>query len=169
MDPQQRQVLELGYKALHGASQRRGTLMGGNVGVHVAIEHLDWQLLQLQVRGVTALQRTSPFAASGEQGHVASGRLSFAFDLRGPTMCVNTACSSGLVSVHLGAAALSAAECDIGVSPAIKVMLLPFAVALGVLAPDGRSKSFDARADGYGRSENAGALSLAPGDGIGVV
>ena len=90
MDPQQRLVLELGYEALHRSSLRRGALRGHEVGVHIAIEHLDWQLLQLVTTSATALQRVSAYAASGEQGHVAAGRLSFALDLQGPSMSINT-------------------------------------------------------------------------------
>ena len=115
MDPQQRVLLEMGYEALHSSSQRRGTLMGSSVGVYVAIEHLDWQLLQLIKTSHTSLQKLSAYAASGEQGHVASGRLSFALDLRGPTMSINTACSSGVVSIHLDATGLRAAECDLAI------------------------------------------------------
>eukprot|EP00966_Prymnesium_polylepis_P056759 1313333-Prymnesium_polylepis.1 len=190
MDPQQRLVLELGYQALHRSSMRRGALRGREVGVHVAIEHLDWQLLQLVTTSETALQRMSAYAASGEQGHVAAGRLSFALDLQGPSMSINTvtlaflpfvqfnalvtsfepfdcllaclqACSSGLVSLHLGAAALRTGESEIDVSAGVKTILLPFVAAPTVLALDGRSKSFDNRGDGYGRSEAAGSKILA--------
>jgi len=160
MDPQQRLLLEVGYEALHTASQRRSALSRSTTGVHVAIEHMDWQMLQLMATTQTAMQRASAFAASGEQGHVASGRLAFVFDLQGPTMSINTACSSGIVCAHLSSAALRAGESELGLAPGVKVMLVPFRVGGGVLATDGRSKSFDARGDGYGRSEATAAIVL---------
>jgi hypothetical protein len=91
MDPQQRLVLEVGYAALHGSGQQRSALAGSNVGLFIAIEHVDWQLMQALRTSRTALQRASAYGASGEQPHVASGRLAFALDLRGPIASINTA------------------------------------------------------------------------------
>ncbi len=160
MDPQQRLLLELGYEALRCTGQRRASLLGSSTGAYVGIEHIDWQLLQVMETALTALQRASVYAASGEQGHVASGRLAYALDLRGPCMSVNTACSSALVVAHAGASALRADECSRALAAGVKLILLPFVGAQGILATDGRSKSFDARADGYGRSEAIGAAQL---------
>ena len=160
MDPQQRLVLEVGYAALHGSGQQRSALAGSNVGLFIAIEHVDWQLMQALRASRTALQRASAYGASGEQPHVASGRLAFALDLRGPIASINTACSSALVAVHHSAAAIRTAECPSALAAGVKVVLLPFGVDGGVVALDGRSKSFDARADGYGRSEAIAATRL---------
>ena len=160
MDPQQRLVLEVGYAALHGSGQQRSALAGSNVGLFIAIEHVDWQLMQALRTSRTALQRASAYGASGEQPHVASGRLAFALDLRGPIASINTACSSALVAVHHSAAAIRTAECPSALAAGVKVILLPFGVDGGVVALDGRSKSFDARADGYGRSEAIAATRL---------
>ena len=160
MDPQQRLLLESAYATCHGSGYRRLSLLGSDVGVYVGIEHLDWQLLHAMQSSQTALQRQSAYAASGEQGHVASGRVSFVLGLHGPCMSVNTACSSALVAVHSAASALRAAECSGALASGVKLVLLPFAVAGGVHALDGRSKSFDARADGYGRSEAVGSSFL---------
>ena len=73
---------------------------------------------------------------------------------------INTACSSAIVAVHTGAASIRNAECPSALAAGVKIILLPFGVDGGVLALDGRSKSFDARADGYGRSEAIAATRL---------
>eukprot|EP00966_Prymnesium_polylepis_P114449 2644821-Prymnesium_polylepis.1 len=80
-------------------------------------------------------------------------------------MSINTACSSGLVAIHMSSSTLRAAECDRGLSCAVKAMLLPNSIPESLVAPDGRSKSFDARGDGYGRSEMFGGFALSSGEG----
>ena len=79
-------------------------------------------------------------------------------------MAVATACSSSLVSLHLAAQALRAGECDLALAGGVNVILDPVTgimlSTLRALAPDGRSKSFDAAADGYGRGEGCGVLVL---------
>ena len=160
MDPQQRLLLEIGYAALHRSSQRRASLMSVGCGVFVGIEHLDWQLLQALQTSRTALQRSETYAASGEQAHVASARLAFALDVHGPSTSINTACSSALVAVHSAVTSVRTTECISSLTAGVKVMLIPFGIDGRILARDGRSKSFDARADGYGRSEAVAAVQL---------
>ena len=160
MDPQQRLLLEVGYAALHSSRERRNSLSKADSGVFIAIEHLDWQLLQLVRTSRTALQRQSVYATTGEQGHVAAGRLAFVLDMHGPSMAINTACSSALVVLHCSASALRAAECGRALSAGAKLILLPFAVTKGIIATDGRSKTFNSNADGYGRSEAVVASTL---------
>ena len=160
MDPQQRLLLEAGYAALHSSGQRLASLLGTDSGVFVGIEHLDWQLLHALKTSKTALMRGSPYAAPGEQAHAASARLAYVLDIRGPSMSINTACSSGLVALHLSTSAIRSGECHSALSASVKLILQPYLVGGGIMAPDGRSKTFDARADGYGRSEAIGAMRL---------
>jgi acyl transferase domain-containing protein len=81
-------------------------------------------------------------------------------------LAVDTVCSSSLVSTHLAARALSAGDCELALSAGINLLLVPETSAMcqaaGMLSADGRCKALDAAADGYGRSETAGALLLAP-------
>ena len=154
MDPQQRCLLESGYAALHAHGFRRANLASQPLGVHVGFEHVDWQLLQAIQNGHTALQKGSIYAATGEQPHVSSGRLAFTLDLHGPCMTINTACSSGLVAAHASAGTLKTDPgCSGVLLAAAKLVLIAYAANAGFLAADGCSRTFDERADGYGRSE----------------
>ena len=105
MDPQQRLLTELGYAALHGASRRRVTLMGGDGGVFLGIERPDWALAQ------PPSARQSVYAVTGDNVSAAAGRLSFVLGLQGPCSSVDTACASALAALHGGGHAVRGAEC----------------------------------------------------------
>ena len=94
------------------------------------------------------------------------GALSYAFDLRGPSLTVDTACSSSLVAVHLACQSLRSGECELALAGGVNVILEPH-ITIGysrsaMMAPDGRCKFGDARATGYVRSEGAGLVVLKP-------
>jgi len=95
---------------------------------------------------------------------VLSNRISYTFDLHGPSLTVDTACSSSLVATHLGFEAIASGQASMALVGGVNVMLSPMttiAMCKGhFLAPDGRSKTFDAAADGYGRGEGAGIVVL---------
>ncbi|KAL3926242.1 MAG: hypothetical protein SGPRY_003387, partial [Prymnesium sp.] len=162
MDPQQRLLLEDGYTALHHASHRRSTLMGSDVGVSLAMEHPDWSLVQ------PPSARSSVYSVTGDNVSVASGRLSFVLGLQGPCSTVDTACSAALVALQLAARALREGDCSRGaLAISVSLKLSPFltlvAASAGMLSVDGRCKTFDTRANGYVRAENAGACVLQAG------
>jgi len=95
---------------------------------------------------------------------IASNRISFAFDLKGPSLTIDTACSSSLVGAHFASASLRTGETDMAVVGGVNIMASPVLnIALsriGMLSPDGRCKAFDASGDGYGRGEGAGVVIL---------
>eukprot|EP01031_Cornospumella_fuschlensis_P047531 gene47531-58229_t len=100
-------------------------------------------------------------AARGQEPHRAiAGRIAYTLGLRGPTMITDTACSSSLVALHQACAALRAGECTTALAAGVNLLLTPEpAIALSrarMLSPDGRCKTFDASADGYGRGEGCG-------------
>ena len=162
MDPQQRLLLEVGYSALHAQEFRRTSLAGTDTAVLIGIDHLDWQLKRqaIRVKSTSAEQPTySVYAFSGEHANVASGRLAFTLNLHGPSSTFNTACSSSLVAVNSAMFAVRYNDCKIALVAGVRTVLMPFPL-LNLHASDGRCKSFDARADGYGRSEGVGAACL---------
>ena len=160
LDPQQRMALELTWEALEGAHIPASSLRGRSVGVFVGSSTNDYSYLAMMD------PRTAhPYAITGTASSIIANRVSYFFDFRGPSVAVDTACSSSLVAVHQGVQALRTGEADVVVAGGVNALVTP-AVTLGfdevggVLAPDGRIKSFSADADGYARSEGAGMLVL---------
>ncbi|MCC7383299.1 MAG: SDR family NAD(P)-dependent oxidoreductase [Deltaproteobacteria bacterium] len=161
MDPQQRLMLEVAREALEDAGIAPDRLSGSNTGVFVGIASTDYAQLGIVQGGVAA---ADTYALTGNAPNVAAGRLSYVFGLEGPAMAVDTACSSSLVATHLAVESLRSRECDLALAGGVNLLLSPASFIsfsqLKALAPDGRSKSFDAAADGFGRGEGAGVVVL---------
>lgn len=161
MDPQQRLLLETSWEALEDAGIPPDSLAGSNTGVFIGAFTLDHQLTQM---GSGNRDLIGAHTAIGSTMTILSNRISYVLDLRGPSMSVDTACSSSLVATHLACQAIWNGECDLAMAGGVNVMTRPeYPVAMckgGFLAKDGRSKSFDARADGYGRGEGSGVVVL---------
>jgi acyl transferase domain-containing protein/acyl carrier protein len=161
MDPQQRLLLEVCWEAMEDAGEVPARLRGSRTGVYVGISVDDYAHRQLADR-----QTIGPYVPTGNSLAVAANRLSYVFDLRGPSLAVDTACSSSLVAVHLACRALRAGECERAVAGGVNLVLDPeISVGLskaGMLAPDGRCRAFDARAAGYVRGEGCALVVLRP-------
>jgi acyl transferase domain-containing protein/acyl carrier protein len=160
LDPQQRLLLEVAWDALEHAGQAPGALDGTRGGVFVGITNSDYAQL-IRRGGPSALDAYFP---TGNALNAAAGRLSYVLGLHGPSVAVDAACASSLVAVHLAARSLRAGECRIALAGGVNLILAPDAhVAMSrarALAPDGRCKTFDASADGYGRGEGCGVVVL---------
>lgn len=161
IDPQQRLLLETSWEALEDAGIPHGALAGSNTGVFIGAFTLDHKLTQM---GKMNRQLIGTHTAIGSTMTILSNRISYVLDLRGPSMSLDTACSSSLVAVHLACQAIWRGECDVALAGGVNVMMRPeYPMAMckgGFLAPDGRSKSFDSRANGYGRGEGAGVVVI---------
>ncbi|MGP8297707.1 type I polyketide synthase [Streptomyces inhibens] len=160
MDPQQRLLLEVACEALADAGCTTARIAGSTTGVYVGINTTDY--MQLLSAGGT--HGIDPYQATGNTFSVAAGRLSYFLGAQGPSMAVDTACSSSLVAAHLAVRALRSGESDLAIAAGVNLMLAPGTTVslakLGALSPDGRCKTFDASADGYGRGEGCGAVVL---------
>lgn len=160
MDPQQRLLLEVTWEALENAGQAPTGLEGSQTGVFIGINTNDYQLL-ISESGLDTVDATT---ATGNTFSAASGRISYVLGLQGPSLSVDTACSSSLVTVHLAAQSLRNGECDLALAGGINLMLSPMTTVamskLRALSSDGRCKTFDASADGYGRGEGVGMIVL---------
>jgi acyl transferase domain-containing protein/NADPH:quinone reductase-like Zn-dependent oxidoreductase/acyl carrier protein len=159
MDPQQRLLLELTHEAIEDAGIDGSRLAGTKVGVYVGGSSSDYMTMRLgDPAGADAYFMTGSTLCS------LANRISYVFDLRGPSFTVDTACSSSLVALHLACEALRGGETEAAVVGGVNLLLAPqsyvgFARA-SMLSPRGRCHAFDARADGYVRSEGGGVVVL---------
>jgi myxalamid-type polyketide synthase MxaE and MxaD len=161
MDPQQRLLLEVTWEALQDAGQVPERLAGTQAGVFIGIATNDYGRLQWN-----DLERIDAYSGTGNASSIAANRISYLFDFRGPSIAIDTACSSSLVAVHLACCSLRNGESTLALAGGVNLILSP-AIAInftkaGAMAPDGRCKAFDARANGYVRSEGAGVVVLKP-------
>ncbi len=163
LDPQQRLMLETSWQALEDAGIDPDRLKGSRTGVYAGISTNDYRGVILEASD-TAEPTSSLYAVSGTSYNTAIGRVAFALGLQGPAIAVDTACSSSLVAMHQAVAGLQRGEADLalagGVHAILSGRLLELRANAGMLAPDGRCKTFDAAANGYVRGEGCGILVL---------
>ncbi|MGH9887869.1 MAG: type I polyketide synthase, partial [bacterium] len=160
MDPQQRLLLEVAWEALEDAGESPDRLAGTRAGVFIGISSQDYARVQLHGgrSGIDA------YAATGTALSIAANRISYVLDLRGPSVAVDTACSSSLVALHQAVRSLRHGDCELAIAGGVNVLLAPeLTIAFSharMMAPDGRCKTFDERADGYVRGEGCGVVVL---------
>jgi len=160
IDPQQRMALELTWEALENARIPASALRGESVAVYIGSSLNDYSFLAMSDPSIA-----HPYAITGTASSIIANRVSYFYDFRGPSVAVDTACSSSLVAAHQGVQALRAGEADVALVGGVNALITPlvtvgFDEVGGVLAPDGRIKSFSQDADGYARSEGGGMLVL---------
>ncbi|MEM9553542.1 MAG: SDR family NAD(P)-dependent oxidoreductase [Acidobacteriota bacterium] len=160
LDPQQRMLLEVTWEALESAALSPRALRGRSVGVFIGISTHDYS--QRMVAGDPSV--IEPTALAGNGNAFAAGRLSYFLGVQGPSMALDTTCSSSLVAVHLAGRSLRTGECEVAVVGGVNLILSPrtmWAMArIQALSPDGRCRSFDADANGYVRGEGCGVVVL---------
>jgi acyl transferase domain-containing protein/NADPH:quinone reductase-like Zn-dependent oxidoreductase/acyl carrier protein len=161
MDPQQRLLLEMTWEALEDAGIPASRLRGTRCGVYVGLSSLDYAY-----RRADDLGAIDASTMTGNTASIAANRLSYVFDLRGPSMAVDTACSSSLVALHQACQSLRAGESDTAVVGGISLHLHPYAFVgfskASMLSPRGRCAVFDEHGDGYVRAEGGAVLLLKP-------
>ncbi|SFW70727.1 type I polyketide synthase [Amycolatopsis australiensis] len=159
MDPQQRLLLQVVWEALEDAGIPPSALAGSATGVFVGQATADYAAVTGAQSGSDVLGMTGSVLRA-----VTAGRVSHAFDFRGPSLVVDTACSSSLVAVHQARLSLLTGESDVAVVAGTNVVLSPadaISYAQGeMLSPDGRCKFGAARPDGFVRSEGVVAMVL---------
>lgn len=163
LDPQQRLLLEVSWEALEDAGLVPERLAGSKTGVFIGAFTLDYQTLQFSRNENSLIEGHT---STGSVMTMVANRLSYVYDFRGPSLAVDTACSSSLVALHLACRSLWNGESTLALAGGVNVMIGPeFSIAEsqgGFLSPDGRCKTFDARANGYVRGEGAGVAVLKP-------
>ena len=160
MDPQQRLLLEVAWEALENAGITAQAIRGTQTAVFVGLTANDYSL----TFGALRPEDIDPYLAFGNASNFAAGRLAYFLGVHGPALTIDTACSSSLVAVHLACESLRRRESDNALAAGVNLILSPggsiATSAGGMLAPDGRCKTFDAGADGYVRSEGCGVVVL---------
>ncbi|UQP00536.1 SDR family NAD(P)-dependent oxidoreductase [Burkholderia multivorans] len=161
MDPQQRLLLELAWEAFEDAGVRPAAMRGRDCGVFVGVAGTDYGN-----RSMDDLNAVDPYSATGNTLSIASNRVSYLFDLRGPSMSVDTACSSSLVALHQAVQALQSGETAMALAGGVNLLLHPFGFVsfskASMLSPRGRCRAFDATGDGYVRAEGGAFVLLKP-------
>ncbi|RAH59477.1 polyketide synthase [Aspergillus piperis CBS 112811] len=161
MDPQHRLALETAYHALEDAGYSIESVSGSKMAVYTGTFGHDYQ--RLQAKDLMTIPKGH---ATGTGANMLPNRISWFYDLKGPSSHVDTACSSSLMALHLACQSIWNGESSMGMAMGFNAILgLDTVLAmdnLGILSKDGRSFSFDERGNGYGRGEGAGALIVRP-------
>ncbi|BBY30729.1 type I polyketide synthase [Mycolicibacterium sediminis] len=159
MDPQQRLALEVSWEALEHAGVPPSSLAGSDTAVLMGVNSDDYgKLIMEDLSGVEA------WTGIGTSLCGIANRVSHLLDLRGPSVALDAACAASLVAVHQACQMLRAGETSLALAGGVSALIGPGLVRVldeaGATAPDGRCKTFDAAADGYGRGEGAGVVVL---------
>ena len=159
MDPQQRLLLELTWEAFEKAGIKPSSWRGSDAGVFVGISTTDNAYFSID--DLATLDSTS---ATGNTNSIAANRLSYLFDLRGPSMSVDTACSSSLVAFHQACQAIRGGDAEAAIVAGVSLHLHPMGFInfskTSMLSPKGRCTPFDEGGNGYARSEGSGVVLL---------
>ena len=159
MDPQQRMLLELAWEAMEDASILPSTLRGSQCGVFLGVASLDYSY-----RMADDMAAIDASTATGNTSSIASNRLSYVFDLHGPSMSLDTACSSSMVAFHQACQSIRSGETNMALAGGISLHLHPYGFIIfskaSMLSPTGRCQVFDEAGNGYVRSEGAGIFLL---------
>jgi acyl transferase domain-containing protein/NADPH:quinone reductase-like Zn-dependent oxidoreductase/thioesterase domain-containing protein/acyl carrier protein len=163
IDPQQRLLLEASWEAFEDGGQTLEKIRGSRTGVFAGISTTDYAMLQNAGGG---RNEADVYSATGSTFSIAANRISYCFDLRGPSMAMDTACSSALTACHVACQSLWRGDCTMAVVAGVNAILkqdnyVAFS-RMSMLSPDGRCKTFDASANGFVRGEGVGAIILKP-------
>ena len=163
IDPQQRLLLETAWEAIDDAGVVLDPRSGTDIGVFAGISHTDYQQIQGGAADRTRISQHSP---TGHAHSIAANRISYCLNLTGPSIAMDTACSSALTAVHVAVDHLRSGRCALALAGGVTVMITPdgfigFSQA-GMLSPDGCCRAFDAGANGFVRGEGAGMVLLKP-------
>jgi acyl transferase domain-containing protein len=163
MDPMQRMLLEVVYEATENAGIPLSTLAGTNTSCYVGCFTSDYD--QIAKRDPELLPK---YHSVGTGQAILSNRVSYCFDLKGPSVTLDTACSSSLVAIHLACQSLRTGESEAAIVGATHAILNPDVMVgmtnLHFLSPDSKCHTFDHRANGYARGEGMAAVILKPLD-----
>ncbi|XP_063309217.1 uncharacterized protein LOC134609475 [Pelobates fuscus] len=159
MDPQHKLLLECTYRALEDAGYPMERVNGTQTGVFIGLMNRDFDVIDNN-----AAESINHFNGTGTATSIAANRISYCFNLTGPSLAIDTACSSSLVALHYACQAIKNGDCEMAVCGGVSCIIEPRVfVTLSkakMISPDGLSKPFSKKADGYGRGEGCGIIIL---------
>ncbi|PKX95405.1 non-reducing polyketide synthase pyr2 [Aspergillus novofumigatus IBT 16806] len=159
LDPQQRLLLETVSDSLDAGGHRLDVLQGSPTGVYCGFLRTDYS--QIQFADPDSIP---PYTVTGNSPAIMANRISYFFNWTGPSFSVDTGCSSSLLAVHLAVEALRKGDCAMAVAVGSNLILSPNAyiadAKTGMLSATGRSRMWDASADGYARGEGVASVVL---------
>lgn len=161
MDPQQRLLLEVTWEAFEDAGQVQSNLAGSNCAVMIGISGTDYG----SARQVDTASGNA-YSMLGSTLSIAANRISYQFNLKGPSMAIDTACSSSLVAFNEALNMLWSGRSELAVAGGVNLLASPYPFvgfsAASMLSEDGRCKAFSDKGDGYVRGEGCGVFILKP-------
>ncbi|XP_061853114.1 uncharacterized protein LOC133625531 [Colius striatus] len=161
MDPQQKLLIECTYKALEDAGVPVEAVSGTKTGVFIGLMNRDYEIVTSR-----AVSEINHYDGTGTAMSIAANRVSFTFNLTGPSLAVDTACSSFLFALHYALRAIKSGDCEAAICGGVNCIIDPRTfVSLSkakMISPEGVSKPFSKKADGYGRGEGCGVVFLKP-------
>ncbi|KAJ5272650.1 Nonribosomal peptide synthetase [Penicillium angulare] len=159
MDPQHRVLLETVYECLENGGTSIQDLQSTQTGVYVGLMTNDYHDIHLR-----DMETIPKYSGTGTTRSILSNRVSYFFNWKGPSMTIDTACSSSLVAVHLAVQSLRSGETPVAIAAGANLIFGPemyiIESKLHMLSPQGRSRMWDDKADGYGRGEGVAAVML---------
>lgn len=161
MDPQHRLLLEVSFEALENSGIDFEELKGSKTGVFLGIDASEYFQAETYTND---MRNITPYSIMGVSSHSAAGRIAYHYDLKGPAVVCNTACSSSLTALNYAVESLRNGQCDMAIVGGVNLLISPVSFIglsqFSALAPDGKCKTFDASADGFGRGEGCGVVIL---------
>ncbi|KAM9332641.1 phthioceranic/hydroxyphthioceranic acid synthase [Pholidichthys leucotaenia] len=159
MDPQQKLLLHCTYRALEDAGISMESISGSRTAVYIGLMNRDYEMLRSNCPATI-----THYNGTGTAMSFAASRISFTFNLTGPSFAIDSACSSSLVALHVACQAIKQGDCDMALCGGVNCIIEPRVfVALSkakMISPEGTSKPFSTKADGYGRGEGCGVILL---------
>lgn len=160
IDPSQRIFLQTVWHAIEDSGYNAKSLAGKDVGIYIG--YTDDMLYKQQIESVDP--KSVPIAVPGNVRSMIGGRISYLLDLHGPSVVIDTACSSALVAAHTACRAIQCGDCELAIVGSTKIFLNPLQndtqFLYEVMSVDDKTRSYDAEADGFGLGEGTGAIIL---------
>lgn len=165
MDPNHRLFLQSAYGALEDSGYSSIDLNGENVGVYVGFPSEYSNKMYHDIIDDTC-HNLIPQSFAGNLPAILPSRISYYLNLKGPTMVIDTACSSSLVAVHVACRAIQQGDCSMALVGGVNLFAVPImnevVQGIGIIASDGRAKTFDDECDGVGQGEAVATIVLKP-------